>query len=389
MPAQTTKPTFAGTFGAAGQQAAAKHGRAPGKPFGQQELPGGIKNGVARLEAVELRRFEDDTNMKQADGSSAKGQLYVRMVAVVETPKTFQDKSGVTLKLEGRQFSQMIPLCAKGCNYRGAVLPDLDACIGVVASEIHLIAPTLDTSNLDAALATVNAAKPKLRFIFQTNEVTSNKIDPKTKKPYAPRVFTDWLGSDGLVAAPPTGPGDHVNDQTASGSANGHAEGTAPASANGFNEFQNGAVAESDDLMALAQMVDEDALQGGKGMADQNSDVFRAAEKLGAAAKAAGISDDDIANVHPNWAAVVETMNVGDTTGGDDDVVTGDDDVVEEVKEWQEGDECEFTPKGAKEPVRVKITRLSPKKTKANVVNVKNARSKFENVPIDALTRPA
>lgn len=392
MPAQTTKPTFSGTFGAEGAAAAAKHGKAPGKVFGFQDLPPGIKNGTAFLIGAELRRYEDDTSMKQADGSSAKGQLYLRLVASVETPKTFQD-NGTLLNLEGRQFSQMIPLCRKGAQYRGQALPDLDACIQVAASEIHLIAPTLDTSNMDAAIAALNNAKQKPRFLFETRELPNKtgKKDPKTGKPYPPLLVTNWLGSEGLAAAPVTGPADHVQAEPS-------ANGTGAAPEQPFNEFANDAP-DHGDLEKLAEMVDAD---DGSGMADQNSEVFKAAEKLGAAAEAAGITKADIEGKYSSltWGQILDIMSKNAGGGPGDDEVEDeddDDDVVEDEeaaapKEWEKGDECEYVPllangKPGKRTVVCVITGLNKAKTKANVKEKAKPDVKYKDVPVDALTR--
>lgn len=213
MPEQRKKASFAGKLGAGGAQAAAKAAKKPVN-YGQRSLPPGITNGVARLKEVQLTELDDKTGYKQLDGSSAKGELLMTLIATAETPETVQD-NGSTVKVKGIEFRKFCPIFRKGARGDFGAEWDLQQCVDEAANELRKIAgQDFDTSDVDAAIAALNAASPKLPFHFTTvMGKASTKIDPKTGKPYPPRLNVYWNGSEGLSAEEPD-PGAEVQDDT-------------------------------------------------------------------------------------------------------------------------------------------------------------------------------
>lgn len=98
MPVQQMS-SFAGRLGARVAEASAEH---KGKPIdtGNRRLPGGIKNGIAKVQSAYTKQQMEDK------GVCPKGESFFRISAAVIIPKEF---NGV--KTEGIVISKIIPLC--------------------------------------------------------------------------------------------------------------------------------------------------------------------------------------------------------------------------------------------------------------------------------------
>lgn len=234
MPAQTKTVTLKGKHGAKAVTAA-KEGASTPINYGFQRIPGGIANGIAKVKECYLTEYKKDTNQKQADGSSAAGELYLRISAVVVQPKVHHDKDGNPIPTAGMQTSVMVPILSKGLQWGQEVL-DLEACIQRAQNELRkIVGESADASDFDSLVALVAQTKPYTKFStsFSKPQIDPRtgkpKLDPKTGKPYEPMVFENWNGSQGLENWSP--------EDTAAGAVE---EGDVPADdAPAFDEFAN------------------------------------------------------------------------------------------------------------------------------------------------------
>lgn len=106
MPVQQQMSSFAKKLGGRVAQANAEHKEAP-VDTGNRRLPGGIRNGIARLVSMYTKEYEDDKN-----GTGTKGQTFFRASAVVITPAIHDGE-----KVAGMLTQKIVPLCdmpAKG-----------------------------------------------------------------------------------------------------------------------------------------------------------------------------------------------------------------------------------------------------------------------------------
>lgn len=362
MPAQVQKASLTQKFGNRAKEAAAKAAKAPVR-YGQQRLPGGIQHGIARLTECYLGVYDKNTNQKQLDGSSAAGQLYLRMVGVVVEPKTHVYE-GQIVATEGLQTSQIIPICDKGASYRGQA-HSFESLVAEASNELRAIAgEDFDTSDMDKAIKDIEKAKPLFKF---TTTVSQGKgINPATKKPYEPRVWENWLGSKGLVYNPePTD--NSVHDGT---EPEFNADSADGAGADGAGADEPSEDDGSEDLDALAEAADKDP-EG------------EAAKRLGELALEIGLTEEDIGNAGESWNDVVALMR---ERGGEPEP-------AEEPKDWDKGDTCLYVPpvKGpggmrpGKKTVECKITAISKDKTSVDLLCGKIS---YKGVAYDSITRP-
>lgn len=397
MPGQTAKPTLAGRFGARYAQAAAKGAAAPVR-YGRRDLPGGIKAGIARLMKVEIKEYDQQSNMKQLDGSPAKGQLYAVFSAACVEPKEHL-VNGVPMPTEGVQFYETIPVCEKGARYKWLELTDLDACVQEVQNLMRAVAGEgFDARDVDKACAVLTQAKPYFRFSTRTRPGGKN---PTTGKEYPESVEVTWIGGQGL---------ENYKDPTAGAGAVADGTGAVRAQANGQASkptaapVQAAPAEEPDpfdetaaDLGADAALVDANPDAAAKPGTPENE----ANNRLSEAAVAAGLTDEDLGKFG-SWREILDHMQslaVTDGPGNGDEVEDDDDEVEEEEEEakaWAKGDECLYAPPkkgpGGKtvpgKAVTCVITGLNKSGTKANVKEKAKPDNKYKDVPVDALTRP-
>ena len=301
MPEQTKKASFAKKFGQRGQAAAAAAAQKPIE-YGRRDLPPGITNGVARLVNAELQELEEKTGYKQLDGSSAKGELVLVLVAAVETPKT-HFVEGTTMKVEGLQFRKYCPLFGKGAKGDFGADWSFEDCVAAARNEMGKIAGDgFDTSNFDAAVAALANANPKPRFHFSTvMGKPGTKIDPKTGKPYAPRVNVYWNGSEGLADADAPDPGGAVEDGTGADHAGANGQ---PFTADVDGSGEPDAAAYDWENMTLAQIAE---VADSEGEPAEGSPAHEAQARLSEVVTEAG-KDDAWVGQYENWAAIAAAL---------------------------------------------------------------------------------
>lgn len=391
MPGQTAKPTLTGRFGAKAAAASAAASKAPVR-YGPESLPPGIKNGIGRVTAVKLIEVKQDAKIKQLNGNSAAGQLQLQIDAAVAEPKSVAGPGGSQVGVTGRRMrSLFFPLFEGGASFWASHVPfsaraelDFNACVIEACNMMKVLAgPAFDTSNFDAAVAALDKLKP--HFTFETVLKPAGGKNPSTGQPYPEQTQEFWgrgIKYDGKAAA-----GAGVQNDTGKAAVPPAQSAEPAASEPAFDETNA-----PDELGALADLADADPQAAGKA----GTPEYAAAEKLTKAANDAGISDDELTGF-PTWRSILDAMaeRAGGAEGSDgaeagEDAVEDEDDAVEEeeAKEWEKGDECVYVPPGkGKKPTACVISGLNKSKTKANV-KTKDGKTKWENVPVDALTRP-
>lgn len=304
MPAQTKKASFGAKFGNQGKAAAAEAAKAP-VDYGRRELPPGITNGVARLVNAEMQELDKDTGWKQLDGSSAAGQLVLVLTAVADTPKA-HPHNGAMVKVEGMQFKKFCNLFQRGVKGDFGAEWDFNECVKQATNEMKKIAGEwFDTTDFDAAVAALANTTPKPRFHFSTvMGKVGTKIDPKTGKPYEPRLNVYWNG-----AAPDADadPGAGVDDGT--GAAHAGANGQAfTADVDGSGD---GTVDPADDVneydwdaMTLAEIAE---VADSEGEPAEGSPAHEAQARLSEQITEAGLGEDWVTQFD-SWGAIAEAL---------------------------------------------------------------------------------
>ncbi len=320
MPAQTKTVTLKGKHGAKGV-AAAKAGAASNINYGFQRLPGGIENGIAKIKECYLAEYKKDTTQKQADGTSAAGEIYLRMSAVVVTPKTHVDRKGNEVVTAGSMTSVMIPILSQGLKWGEEVL-DYDACVKRAQNEMRkVVGETVDASDFDSLVALIATAKPYTKFSTSYSKpqidpkTGKDKIDPKTGKPYEPMVFENWNGSQGLEGWKP-------GQEAKTGAV--VAEPTMPAGE--FNEINNESMVQGEDGGDGGEGNEAASIPAPEAPGDHELDelVERAGKKdksaqrkLSELAASAGMEHDAIENA-ASWQELADFIRSKSAGGGDD-----------------------------------------------------------------------
>jgi len=315
-------------YGAKAAAAASKAAKAPVRQRGGR-LPPGIQSGIARLTECYLGVYDRKTNQKQLDGSTAAGELYLRMVGAVVEPKAVSH-NGSSIPVEGLQTSQVIPICGNGVSFRGGAL-DFDACVQEASNELRLIGGEgFSTADFDAAVKALANAKPYFRF--STTESAGKGINPATKKPYEPRTWENWLGSKGLENWKPTAAADAVQEEVpADEEAPDDSEQAADAGA--FDEFS--------DLTALAEKADA----GDEEATAAISKVF----------EDAGKTDEDL-SAHGTWVeSLVLLEPEGEAEAEAEPEADPEPEPEPEPKKWKKGEAALYKP-----PVKGPGGKLKP-----------------------------
>lgn len=309
MPVQTQMSSFAKKLGGRVAQANAEH---KDKPIdtGMQQLPPGIKNGVAKISSCYTKEYADDKN-----GPGTKGQVFFRASAVIVSPLEHDGQ-----KTAGSVTSMVIPLCdmpAKGKRKASTFsenwfeFQNLFKLLGIMPpNENGQTDPTGTRTEAYyyAAMKTlVDPARP-VHVTFSTRGWTP-AATPAQPKP-TEMVFEDWHGvaqwngqhapASGMadstdtqpapMEAPPTG----AVPQTAS------QQGGAPPPTTGQNpQYQpDGPVDPADEVAALV----ETALNDPEGATEEGAAASARLEEL---AWAAGATEEQTTGA-ADWGVVAE-----------------------------------------------------------------------------------
>lgn len=281
-----------GALNAAVQQAAVQ----PYDP-GRQGLPGGIKDGVAKLHAIEFGEVEA--------GKQNAGQLYWRMAGIVCEPNSII-KDGVEVPIAGKQTSIFGMLCETKTK-AGKVTTAAES-VNILVNEMKGLGGDDCCKNvktvldLDVLAKQLVAAKPA--FWFSTSE---GKATPEYPEP---KVFENWHGGKGLedyVAPLPGGTVDNSVAVTAQPSTNGSSGVSTPAK--GINRIGANA-------FASRQPVPEPSQSASNFTADQDQQTAPAAggeDDLDALAAAAQVELET--NNNPNSQEAVALLKMAEELG--------------------------------------------------------------------------
>ncbi len=157
--------------------------------YGFQTLPGGIRNGVARLSEAYFDVFKTGTN---------KGQPFLRMVGVVEEPEVHDGE-----RVRDRTTSVMVPICPVG---QGDSAKSLEDQVEAVQNELKKLgadpSSVEDTDGWEATvtlLASNENACPYFYFDTRLSPETLWTDGPnKGQVKYKERVWESWRGIKGL-----------------------------------------------------------------------------------------------------------------------------------------------------------------------------------------------
>lgn len=286
MPVTKAKSAMYAKLGGKLDTAVKKHANDPTE-YGPIDLPGGIKNGVARLVECGFFEYDKNTQQKMANGGSAAGQYYFRAAGIVCEPTSVTVEEGREMKVAGLRTSIMEPICDTK-NSAGKVITQEDH-IENVLNEMRKLGGEEFThgatgADLEDLAAQLKAAAPHFYFSTRTGKATPQYPNPRT--------FESWNGSKGLEDYSAPAPGD-VQDDTG-----GEASGDDDTAADGpVDEAQTDAPDETaggDDPDALLAIIAEDK---------DEQEVQAAQKRLQELALEAGATQDDIDNA-ADWDAV-------------------------------------------------------------------------------------
>lgn len=179
MPAGQAKSLLLSRYGAAVSKAVQTH-RGDETTYGRIALPGGILNGVAKLEKVYFDVHKDGAN---------KGHVYMRGVGVVYEPESVETENG-TVVTKGQQTSIFQACYATG---QGDKARSMDDNIAAIMNELRKLGAETreaDAGDLEAFAEALSEQKPFFRFTTEQGK--------KTPQYPTPRVFENWHGIKGV-----------------------------------------------------------------------------------------------------------------------------------------------------------------------------------------------
>lgn len=398
MPSTVKQSSLKARFGKRLADAAAKAAAAP-IDWGNERLPGGITNGIARLITAEFGQV--------AQGKQNAGKDFLRMAGVVVEPE-FVEVNGVKSPVKGRQTSIIEMLCDTKSStgeetsfeehiFKAANHMKMIGGEGFDTSDIEEAAQTLVSSSEDPV--TGQPCGPHFRFSTRESPETRN-ADGSVK--YAARVWETWWGSKGLEGYTPpeeAGVQDGTEPPTAAPSANGQGKGSnaktprhtsrvAQAAPEPESEGEESPPADYQ-IMELVETAGGD----GEGSAE-------ATEQLSNLALAAGWSDEEIKEA-PGWDAVAEMIANPRTEGEGGEEGAEEEEPAEE--EESPADPTKGTvwlyqvldakgaaarhPKTKKmlPPVQVEVMATSEKARTATVKSSQDGKTLWKGVPFDQL----
>lgn len=307
--------------------------------FGFQRLPPGIDNGVAQLVECMFGIVEE--------GKQNAGEYYFRAEGVVIEPDV--NNTGIPVKNKKTSIFRMV------CDTKdkeGNIRDTFDDNVAWVINELKKLGgEEIDVSNPEVTAEMLKQAAPY--FSFDTSAGRTSKEFPN------PKTFENWRGL--------------IPDYEPEGGA---------AGAGGGGNDSSGTVAggtESGEEESVAALV-EIAKNG------EESEAFKAGEKLIAMAVEAGYTKEEAEAGHVTWDDVA-TMIATPKTGEND-----------ATAEPTVGEICKFTPHDAKgNPtknkqkrnvvVEVEIKKVDKKGQTADLLNNTDKKTKYDKQPWTYLDR--
>jgi hypothetical protein len=259
------------------------------KTSGRRNLPPGI-DGVAEL--TECGFFE-------SDNEDYAGEFYWRAAGVLLWPESVS-YNNAQVPVAGAQISQVV-MCCDVKNDKGEVIEGRSRAANFqkIAEELRKLGykfpdniegldPLSTCMTLEAAAEQVKKNKPKFRFVTSLGKA-SKKNDPKTGKPYPPRIWENWNGVEGVdrfkIGASPNG---QVEDNSGDQGEPPPGEETAPTETSAEDVV---------DYDALAAEADQGAEEGQPG--------YEAGQQLQKIAFEAGMTEEEFGGTK-DYAEVAE-----------------------------------------------------------------------------------
>lgn len=207
MAMQVTQSNLAKKFGGRLDSAVQKHAHDE-TDYGFQKLPGGIKNGVAQLTKCYFDQYKK---------GKLKDEYYLRCEGVVVSPIMTTLPDGSEMKVAGLTTSIMRPLCDIKDN-SGKITATVEDNAAIIMNEFRKLgAQTTEVTSVgdfETIAAAIQQSRPFFKFTT-TETYDENKKDPKTGKPYPPRVWENWYGTEGVENyTSQSNPVDAVQDDT-------------------------------------------------------------------------------------------------------------------------------------------------------------------------------
>lgn len=330
--------------------------------MGRQNLPGGIRGGIAQLVDMKLDVVKP--------GKQNAGSIYFYAAGVVHSPN---DVNGIPVK--GLRTSIMEPLYNTPERSRKTPADHLKW----IMNELKKLGANLNdlkqVSNIETVIIpALLKAKPFFRFSTEEGEV--QKTGPYKDKPA--RIFENWNGM--IADYVPGQEGDEVVDESE------HAE------------PQEGE-AQTEETTEQAEEVDVDALLA-TAQDDDAPDQADAQTKLRELAEAAGATTEWLDSDTVGWEDIAEVVRTGTAPEAQDEAQ--DEPQEAEGPAWTKGDVALYQPidPKTKKPminaktkkavkVECEITALDPKKSTATLKNLDDPKLVYKDISLDKLEVPS
>lgn len=381
MPVQRTQASASvlGALKGAINAAAAKHAEDPTE-WGNQRVPAGIQNGVARLVECKFDLYKTGPNQ---------GKPYFRAAGVIVEPEFITTSDGRTIPVAGLQTSIMEAVCET--KTQAGKVTSVEDHVASIQNELRKLGASAESlasvDGLEETAAALKEVQPFFRF--------STSVRKAMQPGGGDGVWENWYGIKGLESyAPPDGEGG-VEDETASQPAAKPAPSKpaaakpaakpptkAPAKAPEpepepepeFNEVDNEQLIESDDFEALGTSADGD---------DQE-----ARDRLTTLALEAGWEQDQIDNGVESWTELANMLAAGSKPAEPEAEAA-------EEKEWEPtvGDVYRFQPidpktkkpamnPKTKKPLKIEceVKAVDKKAKTVDLVNLDDNKTKYSKV---------
>lgn len=288
------------------------------------DLPGGIRQGVARLVEARVGTYAKGPNI---------GEKFLYVAGAVHEPETasnvekvFKDgkvqvlRSG-EMRVRGLRTSQMFPLCET--KTAGGKVTSCSDNVNVALNHMRLLggegftADVTSISDLEELCEALKEAKPFFKF-------GTNAGEPTADYPDSPRVWHNWYGTGGLEDYDPE-VGDEVVDETEEGEIEEEEEEQAE------EEYEE----EEGDDEEEEELEDEDLQTLGEAADEGDADAIA---RLEGQAKLFGISQKQInnADTYVDVANMIEEASKEDEGDEEDEQDLEDEEEEEEQEDdWQ------------------------------------------------------
>lgn len=333
--------------------------------YGNRQLPP-IRNGVAQL-----------IEMYFAKQEGKDGQDFWRAAGTIVEPTDVINEAGRKEKVKGRQTSMVVMITEE----------TFDEDIIKIQEEMRKLGgPDLFTANKGATIeslceALVEAA-PYFKFETSMSKEDPKKINPKTKKPYPPRLWENWYGNEDMENYTPPEDKTEAQDDTAKAPTGAPSKNGAAAKAPVKPVVKTSAKgpAKAPDKEPEVQYSDTEDLASLRDRAE-NHDDSEATDKLFAFAAAKGWTEDEIGAA--NWDELMEMIaneKPADDAGKEDGAN------VREPKIKETPDYAPLDPKDKKKEKRLKavnciVTKVDKKEFSCNLANLADKKKVFTDVP--------